>query len=103
MKKLIFTTAILLGLSLATIAQTSPKKTKSGITKTETTKDKTINSHTSCGEKVHVRTTGCKKAETKSTGTTAMKEHTCASACTATTHMYACGEKGHTCSDSCKK
>jgi threonine aldolase len=32
-----------------------------------------------------------------------MKEHVCTSACTANGHMYACGEKGHTCTAECKK
>lgn len=101
MKKLIFTTAILAGLSLGTYAQTSPKKTKSEGTKT--TKSTATYSHTSCGEKGHICTAACKKAEAKSTGTATMKEHSCTSTCTASTHMYACGEKGHTCTSECKK
>lgn len=101
MKKLIFTTAILAGLSLATYAQNSPKKTKSEGTKT--TKSTPTITPTSCGEKGHVCTAECKKAEAKSSGTAAMKEHSCTSACTENTHMYACGEKGHTCTSECKK
>lgn len=103
MKKIIFTAAILVGLSLATNAQTTPKKAKSENTKTEATKNKATITHTSCGEKGHVCTSDCKKSESKTTGTTTMKEHTCTSACTANAHMYACGEKGHTCTAECKK
>lgn len=98
MKKIIFTAAILVGLSLATNAQTTPKKAKSESTKTETAKNKSTNAHTSCGEKGHVCSTDCKKAEVST-----MKEHTCTNACTTNAHMYACGEKGHTCSAECKK
>lgn len=102
MKKFIFTLAIVAGISFATSAQTTPKKTKT-VTKTETTKSSTAISHSSCGDKGHVCTADCHKTETKYPGTTAMKEHVCTAACTANGHMYACGEKGHTCTAECKK
>lgn len=97
MKKFIFTLAIVAGISVATSAQTNPKKTK---TVAETNKSAATNSHSSCGEKGHVCTADCKKADTKST---TMKEHVCTSACTANGHRYACGEKGHNCTAECKK
>lgn len=99
MKKFIFTLAIVAGISFAASAQTTPKKTKA-VTKTETNKSTATNSHSSCGEKGHVCSADCKKADAKST---TMKEHVCTSACTATGHMYACGEKGRTCTAECKK
>lgn len=101
MEKLIFTTAIILGLSIAANAQTPAQKTK--CTKTETTKSTSANSQANCGEKGHVCTAECKKAETKSAGIATMKDHTCTWACIANTHMYVCGEKGHTCTAECKK
>jgi hypothetical protein len=102
MKKFIFTIAIVAGISFAASAQTTPSKTKS-TAKTETNKTTTTAKHSACGQKGHVCTADCHKAETKSTGTATMKEHTCTSACTANGHMYACGEKGHTCTAECKK
>lgn len=53
MKKIIFTLAIVAGISFAASAQTAPKKTKTA-TKTETTKSTATNSRSSCGEKGHV-------------------------------------------------
>ncbi len=32
-----------------------------------------------------------------------MKEHVCTKACTKEHHAYAHGEKGHSCTDACKK
>ena len=32
-----------------------------------------------------------------------MKDHKCTKACTKEKHMYAHGEKGHTCGEACKK
>lgn len=32
-----------------------------------------------------------------------MKEHKCTASCKGGEHMYACGEKGHTCTKECKK
>ena len=32
-----------------------------------------------------------------------MKEHVCTKECTKDKHAYAHGEKGHTCTDACKK
>ena len=99
MKKIIFTVALVTGISFAASAQTTPTKTKT-VVKTETNKSTATNPHLNCGEKGHVCTADCKKADTKST---AMKEHVCTSACTANGHMYTCGEKGHTCTAECKK
>lgn len=31
------------------------------------------------------------------------KDHTCTETCKEGNHMYACGEKGHKCTDECKK
>ena len=33
----------------------------------------------------------------------ALKEHKCTKACTKEKHIYAHGEKGHTCGEACKK
>lgn len=99
MKKIIFTLAIVAGISFAANAQTAPSKTKS-TTKMETNKSTATNSHSGCGEKGHVCTADCKKAENKAA---AMKDHVCTNACTSSGHVYACGEKGHTCTAECKK
>ena len=42
------------------------------------------------------------KKEMKSE-TTQLKDHVCTSACTPEKHVYAHGEKGHVCTDACKK
>lgn len=39
----------------------------------------------------------------KDTKKEVLKEHKCTAACTKAKHMYAHGEKGHTCGDACKK
>jgi hypothetical protein len=39
----------------------------------------------------------------KETKKETLKEHKCTATCTKSKHMYAHGEKGHTCSEACKK
>ncbi len=42
-------------------------------------------------------------AQQKETKKEALKEHKCTKACTKDKHVYAHGEKGHTCGEACKK
>ncbi len=43
------------------------------------------------------------KKEKAKKETVKMKEHVCTSACKDGSHVYAHGEKGHTCGEECKK
>lgn len=107
MKKLIFTLAIIIGISTAN-AQTTPGKEKSGKSamalKEHVCSAACVNgNHVYLhGEKGHTCTASCKKMDAGSSPM-ALKDHQCTAACKNGNHVYAHGEKGHTCTPACKK
>lgn len=97
MKKVLFTTVMMLCLSVCASAQTQKKQKlkKHECTEACKTTGKHVFSH---GEKGHVCTDACKANEVT------LKDHVCTDACHKSgKHVYAHGEKGHVCTDACKK
>ncbi|MBI2272282.1 MAG: hypothetical protein EPO58_15670 [Chitinophagaceae bacterium] len=97
MKKVIFASIMLLGISFGVNAQAQGNQQlkKHECTEACKTTGKHMYAH---GEKGHVCTDACKKNEA------ALKDHVCTDACHKSgKHVYVHGEKGHVCTDACKK
>jgi hypothetical protein len=109
MKNLILIIAIV-GLSVATYAQTTKQDSKKSTSKTEHVQQKDHVCTAACqngshvyahGEKGHVCTAACQTTTDKKDA--GLKDHVCTAACKDGKHVYAHGEKGHVCGPECAK